>query len=52
MAVSIALNAQVVNQSGVVQANSIRERNGIIELVASEAIALGEKAVLSAAGTR
>jgi filamentous hemagglutinin family protein len=38
---SIALNAQVVNQNGLVQANSVRERNGVIELVASESIALG-----------
>ncbi len=47
---AIALQAQVVNQGGLVQANSIRERNGIIELVASEAITLGEHSVLSANG--
>jgi filamentous hemagglutinin family protein len=46
----IALNAQVVNQNGVVQANSIRERNGIIELVASAAVMLGDNSVISANG--
>ena len=38
---SIALHAQVVNNDGIVQANSIRERNGVIELVASGKIELG-----------
>ncbi|MEI2725836.1 MAG: filamentous hemagglutinin N-terminal domain-containing protein [Verrucomicrobiota bacterium] len=47
---TIALNAQVVNQNGVVQANSIRERNGIIELVAAETITLGDHSVISANG--
>ena len=47
---AIALQAQVVNQGGLVQANSIRERNGIIELVASEAITLGDNSVISANG--
>lgn len=47
---AIALQAQVVNQGGLVQANSIRERNGIIELFASEAITLGENSILSANG--
>jgi len=46
----VALNAQVVNQNGLVQANSIRERSGIIELVASEAVNLGENSLLSAKG--
>ena len=38
---SIALNARVVNQAGLVQANSVRERSGIIELLATESITLG-----------
>jgi len=46
----IALQAQVVNQEGLVQANSIRERNGVIELFASEAITLGNNSVISANG--
>src|SRR5262249_40950814 len=33
---TVALHAQTVNQSGLIQADSIRERNGVIELVASE----------------
>jgi filamentous hemagglutinin family protein len=32
---AIALNAQVVNQNGVIQADSVREQNGAIDLVAS-----------------
>lgn len=47
---TIALNARVVNQDGLVQANSIRERNGVIELVASESIQLGEHSDISARG--
>lgn len=38
---SIALHAQVVNQSGIVRADSVRERNGVIELLASDSITLG-----------
>ena len=40
----------MVNQDGLVQANSIRERNGVIELVASEQINLGANSVLNANG--
>ena len=47
---TIALQARVVNQNGVVQANSARERNGIIELVASEAVNFGADSVLRANG--
>mgnify|MGYP000880859048 CR=1 FL=1 len=47
---TIALHAQVVNQDGLVRANSVRERNGIIELVASDSIHLGSQSVLSAEG--
>jgi filamentous hemagglutinin family protein len=37
---SIALHAQVVNQGGLVRADSVRERNGVIELIASDGVAL------------
>jgi filamentous hemagglutinin family protein len=47
---TIALHAKVVNQDGLIQANSVRERNGVIELVASESITLGENSVLFAHG--
>jgi len=47
---TIAMHAQVVNQGGLVQANSVREVNGVIELVASDAINLGANSVLSAQG--
>ncbi len=49
---AIAMRAQVVNQGGLVQANSVREVNGVIELVASDAINLGTHSVLSAQGDR
>ncbi len=47
---TIAMHAQVVNQGGLVQANSVREVNGVIELVASDAVNLGANSVLSAQG--
>jgi filamentous hemagglutinin family protein len=47
---TIAVNAQVVNQGGVIQANSIREVNGVIQLVASDAVNLGANSVISAKG--
>ncbi len=47
---TIAMQAQVVNQGGLVQANSMREINGAIVLAASEAINLGPNSVLSAQG--
>ena len=47
---TIALHAQVVNQNGLVQANSVRERNGIIELVAADSITLGSDSLLQANG--
>jgi filamentous hemagglutinin family protein len=46
----IAMQAQVVNQGGLVQANSMREVNGVIELAASDAVNLGPNSVLSAQG--
>jgi trimeric autotransporter adhesin len=47
---TIAVNAQVVNQGGLIQANSIREQNGVIQLVAGDAVNLGANSVISAKG--
>ncbi len=47
---AIALNARVVNQGGLVQANSVREHNGVIELIAFDSITLGDHSVISAHG--
>lgn len=47
---TIAMHAQVVNQNGLVQANSVRERHGLIELYASEAVTLGAQSHLRADG--
>ena len=47
---TIAMHAAVVNQGGLIQANSIRQRNGIIELVASDAVNLGANSVIEAKG--
>ena len=47
---SIAAQAQVVNQNGLVQANSVRNVNGTIELVAGSAANLGASSVISAQG--
>ena len=47
---TIAIHAQVVNQGGLVEANSVRDVNGTIELVASDAINLGPNSVISAKG--
>lgn len=47
---SIAAKAQFVNQNGLVQANSVRDVNGTIELVASDSLNLGDKSVISAHG--
>jgi filamentous hemagglutinin family protein len=47
---TIALNAAVVNQDGLVRADSVRERNGVVELVASDSVRLGADSVLSARG--
>ena len=49
---AIALTAQVVNQNGLIQANSVTERNGVIELFASDSISLGDSSFLSAQGDR
>ncbi len=47
---SIAAQAQMVNQNGVVQANSVKNVNGTIELVASDSLNLGANSVISAEG--
>ncbi|MEI6779560.1 MAG: filamentous hemagglutinin N-terminal domain-containing protein [Verrucomicrobiota bacterium] len=47
---TIAIHAQVVNQDGMIQADSMRERNGVIELVAAESVTLGSDSVLQANG--
>ncbi|HEV2691378.1 MAG TPA: filamentous hemagglutinin N-terminal domain-containing protein [Verrucomicrobiae bacterium] len=46
----IALNAKVVNQNGMVQANSVQDKNGVIELVAADELNLGTASQISAAG--
>ena len=47
---TISLQAQVVNQGGLIQANSVRNVNGKIELIASDSINLGAGSVISAKG--
>jgi filamentous hemagglutinin family protein len=47
---TIAMQAQVVNQGGVVQANSVQTVNGVIELLASDSLNLGASSVISAKG--
>jgi filamentous hemagglutinin family protein len=38
---TISLQAKVVNQNGLIQANSVQNQNGVIELVASDELNLG-----------
>jgi filamentous hemagglutinin family protein len=47
---TIALRARVVNQGGLIQANSVREQNGVIELVAGDSLTLGPSSVIEAMG--
>ena len=47
---TIEMRAEVVNQGGLLQANSVREHNGVIELIASDAINLGPNSVIQAHG--
>ena len=47
---SIALQAQMVNQNGLIQANSAKEVNGTIELVGGNSVSLGANSVISAQG--
>ena len=46
----IALNAKVVNQNGLIQANSVQNQNGVIELVAADALNLSANSQISARG--
>ena len=47
---TIALNAQVINQNGLVQANSVQNQNGVIELVAADQLNLGANSIIQANG--
>jgi filamentous hemagglutinin family protein len=47
---TIALQAQVVNQDGVIQANSVRNVNGVIELFAADQLNLGPNSQITAQG--
>jgi len=47
---SIVAQAQIVNQNGLVQANSAQDVNGTIELLASDSVNLGANSVISAQG--
>ena len=47
---TIALNAQVVNQGGLIQANSVKNNNGVIELLASDVLNLGANSIITAKG--
>ena len=47
---TIALQAKVVNQGGLIQANSIQNINGTIELIASDTVNLDANSAISAQG--
>ena len=47
---TISLNAKVVNQNGFIQANSVRNQNGVIELMASDELNLGANSTILAQG--
>jgi filamentous hemagglutinin family protein len=47
---TIALQAQVVNQNGLIQADSVQNVNGVIELVASDSLNVGANSTISANG--
>jgi filamentous hemagglutinin family protein len=47
---TIAMNAKVVNQNGFIQANSVQNVNGTIELVASDQLTLGANSQIIASG--
>jgi filamentous hemagglutinin family protein len=46
----VLLQAQTVNNSGLIQANSMREKNGVIELYASDDVQLQGSSVIQANG--
>jgi filamentous hemagglutinin family protein len=47
---TVLLQAQTVNNSGAIQANSVRQQNGVIELYASQDLQLTASSVLQADG--
>ena len=47
---TIAMNAKVINQNGVLQANSVQNVGGVIELVASDQLDLGANSQILARG--
>ena len=47
---SIVMQAKVVNQDGILQADSIAEKNGVIELVAADQLNLGANSQILARG--
>ena len=47
---SIIAQAQTVNNRGLIQADSVQNNNGVIELVASDSVNLGANSVISAQG--
>ncbi len=47
---TIAMRAQVVNQNGFIQANSVQNQNGVIELVAADQLTLGANSKITANG--
>jgi filamentous hemagglutinin family protein len=47
---TIAMNAKVVNQDGFIQANSVKDVNGTIELVASDQLTIGANSEIIANG--
>ena len=47
---SIVVQAQTVNNNGLVQANSVQNINGVIELLASDSVNLGAASAISAQG--
>ena len=47
---TIALQAQVVNQNGIIQADSVQNKNGTIELIASDSLTLGPDSQILARG--
>ncbi len=47
---TIALQARVVNQNGIIQADSVQEQNGVVDLIASDQISLGANSAISVRG--
>jgi len=47
---NIALQAQVINQDGLIQANSVRVQNGVVELLAGDQLNLGASSTITAHG--